>query len=86
MLKMKDFIPQSLKPAGLFSPRTYENLSAAATAASEWLQSSGAKLVQIETVLVPNPRMAETDPTDVTRFTASSDASWVQFIRVWYSE
>ena len=86
MLKMKDFLPQPDKPPALFSKQIYETLEDTVAAAGEWLKTSGVKLVQIETVIVPNLR--KEDRSQAARFSVSYsiDSQWYQFIRVWYEE
>ena len=86
MLKMKDFLPQPDKPPELFSKQVYQTLEDTVAAAGEWLKTSGVKLVQLETVVVPNIRKEDSSQAAKFIVSYSNNSQWYQFIRVWYEE
>lgn len=88
ILKFKDFVPKMLAEPGLFREGDYESLEDAVAAANEWAAETGVKLINIETVVLPNIwSRFEEGSTDVSLGTSGdSPARWHQFIRCWYKE
>jgi hypothetical protein len=87
MIQFKDFYPKEVTPAGFLSRAQYESLYQAVDAANAWVNESNAKLLNIETVVLPNiHRPHEEGTTDTSLWQGGeSSATWHQFIRVWYS-
>jgi hypothetical protein len=81
-LGYKDFLPILLE-SGFFKKK-FEDLPTTLVRANKWLATSGLKIVNVETVLLPNvSREAETSISCL--FTGGETASaWIQVIRVWY--
>ncbi len=88
VLKFRDFVPNMLTEPGLFREGDYESLDEAVTAANEWAAQTGVKLINIETVVLPNIwSRHEEGSGDVSLGTSGdSPARWHQFIRCWYKE
>ena len=86
MLQFKDFVPKQINPPGIFSPGEYEDIEDAMRAANEWLAESHAKLINVETVVLPNIwSRYEQGTTDPSLGISGEDPShWHQFIRCWY--
>lgn len=86
MLQFRDFVPAMLRTPGLFKPGEYESLEAALQAANDWIETQGIRIVNIETVVLPNIwSRFEEGPHDVALGTSGEMPShWHQFIRVWY--
>jgi hypothetical protein len=62
MIAFRDFAPQRVKPHGVLQAlkgHTYETFDAALTAANDWIQAGGVKVVNVETVVLPNFRGEE---------------------------
>jgi phenolic acid decarboxylase len=89
MLEYRDFVPKIIAQGpwqfpGIQMDHTYETLESAATAAGRWMKDSGVRVLQIETVVLPNIWLEE----------GSADVSlpdmpkvmnrWLQFVRVWF--
>ena len=78
----KDFMPGILK-SGFFST-THETLSSAVLRANEWIEQSGLRIINVETVVLPNVGTVE-DASQVGNYTSGEMASnWFQIVRVWY--
>jgi hypothetical protein len=88
MLEHRDFVPGILAESkanfwtGRQPDHTYETFGSAVAAAGDWIKTSGARILQIETVVLPNIWLEE-DAEDVSLITASINR-WHQFIRVWF--
>ena len=86
MINFQDFAPEVLDTGGLFRQPTLEQLSAALAEANHWIASNDIKVVNIETVVLPNIHSpGEQGSTDVHLHTSGEmGSSWHQLIRVWY--
>jgi len=81
-LGYKDFFPILLE-SGFFK-RKFEDLPTTVGRANTWLATSGLKIVNVETVLLPNVRL-EADASVTCLYTGGETGSaWIQVIRVWY--
>lgn len=98
MLYCKDFVPtlvrQQAAKVGLFSysPEIVEceDFSFAVLEAGKWLRSGGVRLVQVETVVLPNLWQEGEEGSQDTSIRTSTGqhggrAYWHQFVRVWYT-
>lgn len=75
----KDFFPIVIKQ-GLLS-NDYEDLSVTIKRASEWVEESGVRVLNVETVVLPSIKGVEdASKARITEWTSE----WYQFIRVWY--
>jgi hypothetical protein len=87
-IAFKDFLPrqEGSEPAllGLVQSPVYADLEDAVMRANKWIEKTGAQVLTVETVLLPNVR--ETDQSAVTTNRHDFMDSWRQFIRVWYLE
>jgi hypothetical protein len=82
MIGFQDFAPRIIKNG--FFGREFESFEAALAGASEWIDSTGVNVVNIETVVLPQI-WAEEGTTDVDlRVNGEWTTTWHQFIRVWY--
>ena len=86
MIRYQDFVPQQTKEWGFLTPAEYESFDAALAAANKWIKVNEIKVVNIETVALPNIHgrfeQGSSDPA-----LATPDGTfnlWHQFIRVWY--
>lgn len=88
MIRFRDFVPKMIAAPGLFKSGEYESFNVALDAANEWIEQSGIKVLNFETVVLPNIWSRwEEGPTDVALGTSGEMPShWHQFIRVWYEE
>ena len=86
MLYFRDFVPKMLAAPKLFKAGEYESIEAAMVAANEWIRESGIRVVNVETVVLPNIwSRFEEGTSDVALATSGEMPShWHQFIRVWY--
>ncbi|MFN3650992.1 MAG: hypothetical protein ACK47B_15565 [Armatimonadota bacterium] len=89
MLAFVDFVPRQVRAPRLsFSLSDMqgqcETFEAALQAANPWLRRANARVVNVETVVLPNlwapGEQGSTDPVIAT----AEHASFHQFIRVWY--
>lgn len=81
-LGYKDFFPILLE-SGFFKKK-FEDLSTTLGRANKWLATSGLKIVNVETLLLPNVSR-EADASITCLYTGGeTSSSWVQVIRVWY--
>ena len=88
MLRYQDFVPKMTKPAAFLSPAEHESLDAALAAANRWIDENNVRLVNIETVVLPNifSRYEEGSRDSSLGTSGESPSFWHQFIRVWYRE
>lgn len=88
MLRYKDFVPKMTKPAAFLSPAEHESFEAALEAANRWVKESGIRVVNVETVVLPNiwSRYEEGSGDTALGTSGESPSFWHQFIRVWYDE
>ena len=78
----KDFVPTQTR-SGFFSSE-YEPLEAVVARANEWMVSAGARVVNVETVLLPNIGADEQTGQNGLRTSGDSASHWFQIVRVWY--
>jgi hypothetical protein len=88
MLRFKDFVPQMTEPPGWIGEGTYESFDAAVEAANQWIIDSSVKLINLETVVLPNlwSRFEEGSTDSSLGTSADSPSRWNQFLRCWYQE
>ena len=92
MLKFVDFVPRQLKaPRFGLTPGAiqgeYESLENALEAANTWLTRSGSRVVNVETVVLPNLGANwEEGSRDPVLGNAQGGELWHQFIRIWYED
>ena len=86
MIQFRDFVPRMLAAPGLFKAGEYESMEAALAAANDWIKEYDIKIVNVETVVLPNIwSRYEEGTTDVALGTSGEMPShWHQFVRVWY--
>ncbi len=86
MIEYRDFIPQQTEGPGFFSTARYESFDAALDSANEFVSSQSARILNVETVVLPNVWNADEGGTTDASIRTSGDVSstWHQFIRVWY--
>ncbi len=81
-LNYRDFFP-TLIESGFFSS-THEELPATVGRASEWIEESGVRVVNVETVVLPNVQ-GEEEASQAGIYTSGEMSSrWYQVVRVWY--
>ncbi|MFG0332352.1 MAG: hypothetical protein ACF8TS_03225 [Maioricimonas sp. JB049] len=86
MLQFRDFVPRQLSPGGMFSSARYASLQAALDEANSWIGQTGADVINVETVALPNIH-EENGSEDVDlRSSGEVGTYWHQFIRVWYRD
>lgn len=86
MVDFRDFVPEMLAAPKLFKAGDYETLDAALAAANQWIEEDDIRVLNIETVVLPNIwSRFEEGTQDVALGTSGEMPShWHQFIRVWY--
>ena len=86
MIEFRDFVPEVVSEGALFKAAEYESLDAAVTAANRWVHEFKIKVINIETVVLPNIWSRwEEGSTDTSLGTSGDSPShWHQFIRIWY--
>lgn len=86
MFDYEDFIPQQTSGPGFFSSAEYESFDEALTAANSFVASRDLKVLNVETVVLPNVWDTSEEGTTDASIRTSGDISstWHQFIRVWY--
>ncbi len=78
----KDFFPEVLK-RGLFSTEQ-ETVSATVDRANAWIAEAGVRVINVETVVLPNVENAE-DASEVgIRTSGELSSYWYQVVRVWF--
>ena len=84
----KDFVPQVTDPGGFFKAMTVEDFEKVVLEANQWISSQSIKLINIETVVLPNINLPHEEGSTDTNISMSGEFStyWNQFIRVWYQK
>ncbi len=87
MIAFQDFVPQQLQPPGFFTAAQYALIDQAVQAANVWIQQEGVKVLNVETIVLPNMNNSGEEGTGDAMVRTSGDTSsfWYQFVRVWYS-
>lgn len=81
-LKYKDFFPVVLK-SGFFSTE-HEALQATVARADQWVAESGVRVINVETVVLPNIESVEDASKIGIRTSGERSSRWYQIVRVWY--
>jgi hypothetical protein len=86
MLRHEDFVPKMVKAQKFLSPAEYESFDAALEDANRWIQENNIRVVNVETVVLPNiwSRYEEGSGDTSLGTSGESPSFWHQFIRVWY--
>ncbi len=86
MIAYQDFVPRLVAPAGFLSPAEHESFEAALADANLWISTHAVRVLNVETVVLPNIcSRFEEGSTDTSLGTSGESPShWHQFIRVWY--
>lgn len=88
MLKYKDFVPREIQPPGVFDEGEHESFDDAVRAANAWLVETRVKLVNLETVVLPNIWSRWEDGSQDASIASGGDhvSRWHQFLRCWYQD
>jgi hypothetical protein len=86
MLRYQDFVPKMTRPAAFLSPAEHESFDVALAAANQWIKENEIRVVNVETVVLPNIWSRYEDGSNDTSLGTSGESPsfWHQFIRVWY--
>jgi hypothetical protein len=86
MLRHQDFVPKMTKPGAWFSPAEHESFEAALADANRWIAENRIRVINVETVVLPNiwSRYEEGARDTSLATSGESPSFWHQFIRVWY--
>ena len=85
MVAYRDFAPEVLQPRGPFKDAVYETFDDALAAANAWIGSRSVRVLNVETVVLPNMWSEEgTKDVDLEAPGGNRPSHWQQFIRVWY--
>jgi hypothetical protein len=86
MLRYIDFVPVEKAAPGFFDPGDHESFDDAVLAANNWLATHEVRLVNLETVVLPNIWSRwEHGSNDASLGTSGDTPSrWHQFVRCWY--
>ena len=83
-LNYKDFFPEVLK-SGFFSTE-HEALPSTVARANAWVRDTGIRIINIETVVLPNIRSEEDASRVGIRTSGEMGSHWYQVVRVWYKD
>jgi len=80
--KYKDFFPEVLSN-GFFSTQ-HESLTATVARANQWVMAYKVRVINLETVLLPNIKSVEDAGEVGIRTSGEVSSHWYQVVRVWY--
>jgi len=80
--KYKDFFPEVLS-SGFFSEE-HESLTATVARANQWVEARKVRVLNVETVVLPNIESAEEAGEVGIRTSGEVSSHWYQVVRVWY--
>jgi hypothetical protein len=88
MIRFRDFVPRMLEAPGLFRGGEYESFDVALDAVNQWVQANRVRIVNIETVVLPNIWSRYEEGSDDVALGTSGEmpSHWHQFIRCWYED
>ena len=88
MIRFKDFEPEELQKGNYHKQGYYRSFKDIVFQANNWLKTNDVKLINIETVVLPNIHNAVEDGTEDVALRTSSESinDWHQFVRIWYKE
>jgi hypothetical protein len=91
MIGYRDFVPRQIR-----APRfgfghdamqgEYEHFDAAVGAANHWISESDARIINVETVVLPNVWSPYEEGSEDAALSVGDSAIWNQFLRVWYEQ
>jgi hypothetical protein len=86
-IEVIDFVPEKAK-GSLFKSGETQKFEAILNQVNEWIASNDVKIVNLETIVLPNIHEAEEEGSfDTELFTGGETHSqWYQLIRVWYRQ
>jgi hypothetical protein len=88
MICYRDFVPDMLQPPGFLSPAEHESFDAALEDANQWVAQNKVRVLNVETVVLPNiwSRFEEGTTDGALGTSGEQPSHWHQFIRIWYQE
>jgi hypothetical protein len=82
LIGYKDFFPVLLK-SGFFS-NEHETIAATVSRANEWIAQANVRVINVETVVLPNVKNAEETSKVGIRTSGEMSSYWYQVVRVWF--
>lgn len=82
MIGFRDFAPKLNKKPGIWRAGDLDSFESAVAAAGAWIEKSGVRVIQIETVVLPNIHL-EDGTTDVELLNREPVRTY-QFVRIWF--
>ena len=90
MIQFKDFVPKMKAPGDLMKSADYQDFDAAVAAANIWIEKNSIKVINMETVVLPNlwsrREQGTKDASIHTHESRHTANTWNQFLRVWYQQ
>jgi len=90
MIAFRDFAPLRTRASSLLKRAEYESMGDALERANQWIGENRVDVVNVETVLLPNPQSAGQGSYSalfrVLGGAYGGSARWRQIVRVWYSK
>jgi hypothetical protein len=88
MIRYHDFVPRMTKEPGFLTLAEYESFDAALVDANRWIKENEIRVLNVETVVLPNiwSRFEEGSRDPALGISGDSPSHWHQFIRVWFEE
>lgn len=81
-ISYRDFFPQTVTKS--FFGDKHESLSATVVRANDWIASDNIKVLNVETVVLPNVRNEAAASEVGVRTSGEMSSWWYQVVRVWY--
>jgi len=81
-LSYQDFFPVVLKSG--FLSTEHETLTATVARANDWLKETAVKVINVETIVLPNIESVEDASQVGIRTSGELSSYWYQVVRVWY--
>jgi len=85
-IRARDFSAEQISPGGFFRSARWAPVDDALREASAWVTQNNIRIINIETVVMPNIWNSGEEGTKDAHTVTSGEmhSSWYQFIRVWY--
>jgi hypothetical protein len=85
-MNFKDFAPQDVTPM-IAITRKYERIEDVVARANDWIATSGATLINVETLILPKSLASSESSGNSVAIEAGPAimSQWLQVVRIWYS-
>ena len=88
MLDYRDFFPDRMEKGTLLKRERWEPFEEAVRKANQWVEGTGVRVLNVETVVLPNLWDAGEEGTEDASLNTAGNfpSTWHQIVRIWYEK